>query len=171
MRCSPREVRWNEYGYGTSSNGWARELPQKRIRNSLVAADHGPQAHRASLPALDYILFLHRRFFRAADPAGTADSGRRPGSGRHLQQVIHHAWHGDGFLFPGSVDPRSVRQFPGPLDDWGEGSGFSSHQPAELVSVHHRWRDDAALHVDWRRRYRLDVLHAFPHGIYQYPDC
>src|SRR5258708_21262641 len=138
MRCSPREVRWNEYGYGTRFNGWARELPQQRIRNSLVAADHGPQAHCASLPALDYILFLHRRFFRAADPAGTADSGRRPGSDRHLHQVIHHAWHGDGFLFLVSVDPLSVMQFPVPLDDWGTVFSFSSYHPSDLISLSHR---------------------------------
>src|SRR5712671_2903311 len=171
MHNTPREVRWNEYGYGTSSNGWARKLSQQRIRSSLVAADHGPQAHCAALSALDYVLLFYRGLFRAAHPARTADSGRRPGPSRHVQQVIHHAWHGDGFLFPDSFDPGSAGEFPGSVDDWGEGSGISPHQPAELVPVHHWRRDDVALHVNWRRRHRLDVLHAFQHSIYQYQDC
>ena len=117
------------------------------------------------------VLLFYRRLLRAADSSRTAHSRRRPGSGRHLQQALHHARHGDGLLLSHSVDSRGAGQLPGADDDRRQGSGLPAHQPAELVSLHHRRRDDAALHADRRRRYRLDVLHALQHRVHQHENC
>src|SRR5205085_6953480 len=98
-----------------------------------------PQAYRAALSGYDYRVLLYWRVLRAADPAGAADAGRRSGPGGHLQQTVHHAWAGDGFLFPDSIDSCSAREFSCPADDWGQGPGVPEDQPAELVSIYH-WR-------------------------------
>ena len=65
------------------------------------------------------------------------------------------------FLIP-SI-PAVLGQLSRAHDDRGQRSGVSAHQSAELVSLHHRRRDDDALHADRRRRYRLDFLRALQH--------
>ena len=72
------------------------------------------------------------------------------------------------FLIP-SI-PAVLGNFLVPLDDRGQGSRLPPHQSAELVSLHHRRRDDAALHADRRSRYRLDVLRAVQHILHQHEN-
>ena len=134
----------------------------------FVASDHRPQAHRPALSDLDHVLLFHRRLLRPAHPPRVAHSRRGPGPGRHLQQALHHARPGDGLLFPDPVDPRRTGQLPHPDDDRGKRPRLPAHQPAELVSLHHRRHHDVALHPDRRRRHRLDFLHALQHRIQQY---
>ncbi len=68
------------------------------------------------------------------------------------------------FLIP-SI-PAVLGNFLVPMMIGAKDLAFPAHQPAELVSLHHRRRDDAALHADRRRRYRLDLLHALQHGLH-----
>jgi len=63
------------------------------------------------------------------------------------------------FLIP-SI-PAVLGNFPRAHDDRGQRSRLPARQPAELVSLRYRWRDDDALHADWRRRHRMDVLRSF----------
>ncbi len=162
-----RNQRCNSNGYRSNHRG-TRELPQPGIWHQVLAAHGRPQAHCAALSAVHHFLLFHRRIFCPVDPAGAADSGRRPGAGRHLQQALHHARSGDGVLFPDPIDPRRAGQFPGAADDRRQGPGLPAYQFAELVSLHHRWHPDAALHAYWRRRYRMDFLYTFQHRLQQY---
>src|SRR5437660_5398322 len=162
-KLQPREVRCNEYGYREYADGGARKLSEQALRRRFVAVHHRPQAYRTALPALDHILLLYRRLLRAAHSSGVADSSRRPGASRYLQQAVHHARHGDDFLFPDPLNSRRARELPRALDDRGERPGLPENQPPELVSLHHRRRDDVALHADRWSGYRLDVLRAFQH--------
>ncbi len=148
----------------------ARKLSEQALRRRLVALHHRPQAHRPALPDVDHLLLLHRRLLRAAHPPRTAHPRRRPRPGRHLQQTFHHARHGDGLLLPHPLDPRRARQLPRAHDDRRQRSRLPAHQPAELVSLHHRRRHDAALHAHRRRRYRLDLLHALQHRLHQHQN-
>ena len=133
--------------------------------HQVVAPDRGPQAHRAAVLDVDHVLLLHRRFLRAADPPGTADPGRRPGPGRHLQQALHHARPGDGLLLPDPRRARRPRQLPHPDHDRGQGSCLPAHQPAQLVPLHHRRHADDLHDPQRRRRYRLDLLHSAQHRV------
>ena len=119
---------------------------------------------------LDHVLLFHRRLLRAAHPPRTAHARRRPRPGRHLQQTLHHARHGHGLLLPHPIDSRRAGQLPRAHDDRRQGPRLPAHQPAELVSLHHRRRHDAALHAHRRRRYRLDLLHALQHRLHQHQN-
>jgi len=61
------------------------------------------------------IFFFIGGFLRAAHSSGIADSKRRPGASRHLQQAVHHARHGDGFLFLVPSIPAVLGNFLVPL--------------------------------------------------------
>src|ERR1039458_6503118 len=50
-----------------------RDLPECRLRAQVVAPDGGPQAHRAALLDVDYLLLLYWWSLRAAHPPGVAD--------------------------------------------------------------------------------------------------
>src|SRR5580704_8789272 len=163
------EVRCNKYAYSHTSTR-TRELPEHEVRSVVLVAHHGPQTHCAPLSPLHHVLFLHRRLLRAAHPPRVAHTRGRSGPGRYLQQALHHARNGHGVLFLDSVHPRRARQFSRAPDDRGQGSRLPPHQPVELVSLHHRRRDDAALHADRRRRYRLDVLRPLQHQLHQHKN-
>ena len=66
------------------------------------------------------------------------------------------------FLIP--VVPAVLGNFLVPLMIGAKDLAFPAHQPAELVSLHHRRHAVSALHVERRRRYRLDLLHPLQHG-------
>ena len=70
------------------------------------------------------------------------------------------------FLIP-SI-PAVLGNFLVPLDDRRQGPGLSAHQSAELVSLHNCWGHLCPLHSHWRRRHRLDFLHALQHRFQQY---
>ena len=124
-----------------------------------------PQAHRDALPAVDHVLLLHRRLLRAPHPSRTPHARRRSRPIRYLQQALHHARHGDGLLFPDPRRPCRPRQFPDPDHDRRQGPRLPAHQPAQLVSLHHRRPADDLHHPRRRRRYRLDLLHSAQHRI------
>src|SRR6266498_4859551 len=157
-------LKWKSAGK-VNGNSWhigfrrTRELPECGSWAQVVAPNRGPQAHRAALLDLDYLLLLYWWLLRAAHPPGVADPGGRPGSVRHLQQTVHHARPGHGLLLPYPWCARRARQLPYPDHDRSEGSSLPARQPAQLVSVHHRRHSDDLHDPQWRRRYRLDLLH------------
>jgi hypothetical protein len=73
------------------------------------------------------------------------------------------------FLIP-SI-PAVLGNFLVPLMIGAKDLAFPPHQSAELVPLHHRRRDHAALHAHRRRRHRLDLLCAVQHILHQYENC
>ena len=70
------------------------------------------------------------------------------------------------FLIP-SI-PTVLGNFLVPLMIGAKDLAFPRINLLELVSVHHRWNADAALHPDRRHGYRLDLLHTLQHRLQQY---
>ena len=104
------------------SKPWIRPLPSaqlliERSRPEVVAADQGPQAHRAALPDLDHVLLLPRRPVRRGDSPRADDAAGRSVRARDLQQALHDARRDHGLLLPDPVDPGGARQLPGPAHD------------------------------------------------------
>src|SRR5262249_34362054 len=60
-------VQIDEYCHTRSAHNGKAELSKSGIWSEVVAADHGPQAHRDPLPDLDHGHVLHRRTVRGAD--------------------------------------------------------------------------------------------------------
>src|SRR5271166_1175050 len=100
---------------------------EREVRSVVVVADHRPQTHRAALSHLYHVLLFYWRLFRAAHPPRVAHSRGRSGAGRHLQQTLHHAWHGHDLLFSDTVDSRCAGELSCAPYDRGEGFGFPPH--------------------------------------------
>ena len=67
-----------------------------------------------------------------ADSVGAIDARRRSCPGRHLQQIVHHARHHHGVLFPDSVDAGGAGQFSAAADDRRARSGVSRTQSCSV---------------------------------------
>src|SRR5437870_2277228 len=134
-----------------------------------MAPHYRPQAHRPALSDNDHVFLLHRGFLRVADPAGTANPGRGSSTGGYLQQAVHHAWAGDGLLFPDPGSSCGPGEFSDSHDDWGEGPCVSADKPAELVSARHRRRADDVHNPNRRSRHRVDLLYPTEHAVFEYP--
>src|SRR5262249_45496107 len=143
-------------------------LPERHVRNPLVAADHGPQADCAVVSRIGDVLFLHWRLFRDDDPPAPDDTEWICAHAGPVQPDVHNARRGDDFLFPDPFDPGSDWEFLYSADDRSEGSGVSEDQPAELVHLH-RWRPvHDVVHDQRRPGHGLDVLHAVEHGLFEF---
>ena len=102
-----------------------RELPERRLRRLVVAADDRPQADRASCTwsrsrssSSSAALAATLMRLELMTPAG------RPGPARDLQQAVHAPRRDHGLLLPDPVDPGGAGQLPGPADDRRAGPGL-----------------------------------------------
>jgi hypothetical protein len=137
-----KEVRWNEYGTAQSRNAPVE-------RENYLNKRYGVGSWLTLPPTTSASRFCtcsrsRSSFSSAASSPCSSVSNcsprQRPRPGRHLQQTLHHARHGHGFLLPDPLDPRGAGQLSGPADDRRQRPRLSPHQPAELVSLHHRRR-------------------------------
>jgi len=109
--------------YGNRSNaGTTDELPERGAWREVVAAHDRSQTHSPALYAFVTFFFFNRGHLRAANPAGTADPGGRPGPGRYLQPPLQRPRHRDGVLLSDPVVPAILGNFLVPImvgaKDW-----------------------------------------------------
>ena len=148
----------------------AAQLPERRLRLEVVAADDRPQAHRAPVPGqhLDHV--LHRR---GCSPCGIRLELLTPPGDLVQAETYNKLFTMHGvvmvffFLIP-SI-PAVLGNFLIPIMIGAKDLAFPRLNLRQLVPLHDRrgcitlWRDDPR-----RRRHRLDVLHAVQHRLLEH---